>query len=92
MTPHLASQMRMAFASMDWNTGSKLFERAADDAQHLGSSRSAAPALRSAPRPRLHLLEQPHVLDRDDRLIGEGGDELDLLFREGFDTSGAASR
>ena len=27
---------------------------------------------------RLHLVEQPHVLDRDHRLVGEGLDELDL--------------
>ena len=31
---------------------------------------------------RLHLLEQPHVLDGDHRLIGEGGDQLDLLVGE----------
>ena len=30
-------------------------------------------------------LEQPHVLDRDHRLVGEGGDEIDLLLREGID-------
>ena len=34
-------------------------------------------------RARLHLFEQPHVLDRDHRLVGEGGDELDLLFGKG---------
>ena len=28
------------------------------------------------PRPRLHLLKQPRVLDGDDRLIGEGVDQL----------------
>jgi hypothetical protein len=34
----------------------------------------------------LHLVEQPRVLDRDHRLIGEGGGELDLLtgFGGGF--------
>ena len=26
-----------------------------------------------------HAFEQPHVLDRDHRLVGEGGDQLDLL-------------
>ena len=31
---------------------------------------------------RLHLLEQPHVLDRDHRLVGEGLDQLDLLVGE----------
>src|SRR5262249_52293252 len=36
---------------------------------------------------RLHLLEQPHVLDRDHRLIGEGNSKLDLLVGEGLDSS-----
>ena len=31
-------------------------------------------------RARLHLVEQAHVLDRDDRLIGEGLDDLDLAW------------
>jgi len=31
---------------------------------------------------RLHLVEQAHVLDRDHRLVGEGGDQLDLFFGE----------
>ena len=30
----------------------------------------------------LHLVEQPHVLDRDDRLVGEGLHDLDLAFGE----------
>ena len=30
----------------------------------------------------LHLIEQAYVLDRDHRLIGEGGDQLDLFFGE----------
>ena len=33
-------------------------------------------------RARLHLVEQPHVLDRDHRLVGEGGHQLDLLVGE----------
>ena len=35
------------------------------------------------PRPRLHLLEQPRILDRDHRLIGEGSSKLDLLAENG---------
>ena len=31
-------------------------------------------------------LEQPRVLDRDHRLVGEGGDQLDLLFSEGLNS------
>ena len=33
--------------------------------------------------PSLKLLEEAHVLDRDDRLGGEGPQELDLALREG---------
>ena len=50
--------------------------------QHVARSRSAAPATRSARGARLHLVEQPHVLDRDHGLVGEGGDQLDLLVGE----------
>ena len=28
---------------------------------------------------RLHFVEQPHVLDRDHRLVGEGRHQFDLL-------------
>ena len=35
-------------------------------------------------RVRAHLIEQPHVLDRDHRLIGKGGDKLDLLLGKGI--------
>ena len=30
----------------------------------------------------LHVVEQPHVLDRDHRLVGERGEQLDLLVGE----------
>jgi hypothetical protein len=33
---------------------------------------------------RLHLVEQPHVLNGDHRLMGEGGKQLDLLVDEGL--------
>ena len=32
----------------------------------------------------LHLVEQPHVLDGDHRLVGEGLNQLDLLVGERF--------
>ena len=32
----------------------------------------------------MDFVEQPHVLDRDHRLVGEGGDQLDLLVGERF--------
>ena len=40
--------------------------------------RSAAPGLGQFARTRLHLVEQPHVLDRDDRLVRECRSQLDL--------------
>src|SRR5215468_1689422 len=39
--------------------------------------------LRELARARLHLVEQPYVLDRDHRLVGEGLDQLDLLIGKG---------
>ena len=41
----------------------------------------------SSARPRLQFLEQPHVLDGDDRLVGEGLEQLDLLVGERRATS-----
>ena len=35
--------------------------------------------MRQLPCAGLHLLEQPDVLDRDHRLVGEGLDDFDLL-------------
>src|SRR6478735_3884566 len=39
--------------------------RTADDAEHLRSGRLLFQRLREVARARLHLVEQPHVLDRD---------------------------
>src|SRR5215831_18316569 len=36
-------------------------------------------------RTRLYLVEQAHVLNRDHRLVGEGGDEIDFSLREWID-------
>ena len=47
--------------------------RAADDAQHLAGRRLVLEGL-------LQFLKQTHVLDGNHRLVGEGGDEFDLLF------------
>ena len=47
------------------------------------SSRSAGRVLRQVLIARLKLCEQPHVLDRDDRLVGEGPQQFDLPIAEG---------
>src|SRR5262245_9834168 len=39
-------------------------------------------SLREVARARLHLVEQPHVLDSDHRLVGESLDQLNLLLSE----------
>ena len=80
--PKLASQMRVAFASIASNTGSSSPGELRDDLQHLRGRGLLLQRLGQLARARLHLVEQPHVLDRDHRLVGEGGDELDLLIGE----------
>jgi hypothetical protein len=37
------------------------------------------------PSPRLHLVKQAHVLDRDHGLVGESGDQVDLPLCERLD-------
>ena len=77
-------------ATMASNTGCASVGELRDDAVARRRSRSAAPMPRSAPaRASLHFLEQPHVLDGDHRLVGEGGDELDLPVGERFDRRAA---
>ena len=60
----------------------KLAGRARDDLQHLRGRGLLLQCLGEVARARLHLVEQPHVLDRDHRLVGEGRDQLDLLVGE----------
>ena len=80
--PKLASQMRAAFPSMAWNTGSSSPGELRDDLQHLRGRGLLLQRLGKLARARLHLVEQPHILDRDHRLVGEGRDQLDLLVGE----------
>jgi hypothetical protein len=59
--------------------------RAADHAEDLARGRLLVQRLREIAVAGLELLEQPDVLDRDDRLVGEGLHERDLLVGEGSD-------
>ena len=70
--PNLASQIRVAFASIAWNTGSSSPGELEMTPQHLGGRGLLLERLGQLARARLHLVEQPHVLDRDHRLVGEG--------------------
>src|SRR5262249_5493663 len=56
--------------------------RAANGLEHLGRGRLLPQRLAQLLGALLYLIEQPHVLDRNDRLVGEGGDELDLSLAE----------
>ena len=52
--------------------------RAADDAEHLGCRSLMLQGLAQFRVALLDLFEQPHVLDGDDGLVGEGFEQLDL--------------
>ena len=58
--------------------------RAADDVEHFASRGLVFKRFLQLARARLHLLEEPHILDRDYRLVGEGGDQVDLRGGEGL--------
>ena len=53
--------------------------RPADDLEHVGRGRLLLKRLRQLARARLDFVEQPHVLDGDHRLVGEGLEQRDLL-------------
>src|SRR5262249_41442009 len=54
--------------------------RTADDAEHLGRCRLMLQGLAQFRIALLDFLEEPHILDGDDRLVGEGFEEFDLFF------------
>ena len=55
--------------------------RAADDLKNLRSRRLLFQRLREIAGARLHLVEQPHILDRDHRLVGKRLHQFDLPLR-----------
>src|SRR5262245_52235984 len=55
----------------------QLARRAANDTEDLGCRSLLLERLGELARARLHLVEQPHVLNRNHRLVGEGGHQLD---------------
>ena len=69
---------RSGFDSIESNTGCRSTARTADDLEHVGGRGLLLQRLRES-RSRLHLLEQPHVLDRDHGLVGEGLQQLDVM-------------
>ena len=80
--PNLASQMRVAFSSMAWNTGSSSPGELRDDLQHLRGRRLLLQRFGEIVGALAQLVEQPRVLDGDDGLGGKVRDQLDLLVGE----------
>ena len=80
--PNFASQMRDGVRQHGLEHRLQVAGRSGDDLQHLRRRGLLLQRLGKLARARLHLVEQPHVLDGDHRLVGEGGDKLDLLLRE----------
>src|SRR5215831_2683650 len=60
----------------------QLVGRARNDVEHVTDRSLIVERFLDLARARLHLVEQPHVLNGDDRLVGEGGDEVNLLVGE----------
>ena len=50
--------------------------------EHVGGRGLLLQRFGEVARARLHLVEQPHVLDRDHGLVGEGLDQRDLSLGE----------
>ena len=63
--------------------------RAADDAKHLGGCGLMLQGFAQFCIAFLQFLEQPHILDGDHSLIGEGFKQFDLLFGERADLHAA---
>ena len=61
----------------------KIARGTADNMEHLRHCRLLLQGFREFARALLLGLEQPHVLDRDHGLIGEGGNQRDLFAGEG---------
>src|SRR6266403_5448814 len=56
--------------------------RGADDLKHFGRRRLLLKRFRQVTRTRLHLVEQPRILDGDYGLVGKGGGEVDVSLVE----------
>ena len=59
--------------------------RGCDHAEDVAAAGLISQRLREIARLGLHLVEQPHILDGDHGLVGEGRDQFDLLVGEGLD-------
>src|SRR5262245_5221314 len=63
--------------------GLQVERRSADHLKHISRGGLLLQRVGQLASARLHLVEEPYVLDRDDRLVGEGRGERNLLVSEG---------
>jgi len=61
--------------------------RAADDLQHFARRGLVFERFFEVARARVQFIEQPDILDRDDGLVGEGLQEIDLRLRKRRDVT-----
>src|SRR5215510_9976305 len=88
--PNFASQIRVAFPSIVWNTPSNSLGELLMTPRTSEVAVCCSSELRQLARARLHLVEQPHVLNRDHRLVGKGFSQFNLLVRERFHNAATA--
>src|SRR3974390_1698815 len=62
--------------------GSQIARRRTDDLQHFGRCSLLLQRFAQIIRALLHFIEQPRILDGDDRLVRKRGNQIDLLFGE----------
>src|SRR5262249_3841399 len=60
--------------------------RGTDNLEHVGGSGLLLQRFRKIPGARLHLVEQTHVFDRNDSLVGKRGGEFNLCVSERTDS------
>ena len=87
----LRRKARVAFSSICLEHRLQIAGRRADDLKHIGGRGLLLQRLREIARLRLHLVEQPDILDGDHGLVGEGLQQVDLLVGERLHGRGASS-
>src|SRR5262245_30628692 len=83
--PYIAPHSRTAFPHDGVEDGLQIGRRLANHTKDLARGGLRVQCRRQLAIARLQLAEQPHVLDRDHRLVGEDLEKGNLLGREGND-------
>src|SRR5215510_6817214 len=85
----LVNEPTISFREIDGSGNDRVqdgleIQRRADRSAHLPERPQLINRSRQLDSPRLELSQEPGVLDGDHRLVGEGGDQLDLLVGKGL--------